>query len=70
MKSPLRVPRRYVLIREAVMNLGTLTEILGLYVAFSLGADKWALGISVLGICVLVNNFLSRGWLWLIKNEP
>jgi hypothetical protein len=60
--------KKYPLIRELVMNIGTLTEILGLYVAFLLGADKWGIGLTVLAFCVVVNNLLSRGWLWLIKH--
>ncbi len=59
---------RRVMIRELVLNVGTLTEILGLYVAYLLGADRWELGLSVLVVCVIINNILSRGWLWLIKN--
>ena len=60
--------RNKSLVRELVMNVGTLTEILSLYAAFSLGADKWELGLSVLVVCILVNNALSRGWLFLIKS--
>ncbi len=66
MKNLLR--NKHSLIRELVMNIGTLTEVLALYVAYLLGADRWELGVSVLLVCVLVNNLLSRGWLWLIKN--
>jgi len=60
---------RYAVIREIVFNLGSVVEIVGLYVAFLLGAERYQLGISLLAICVIVNNVLSRGWLWLIKND-
>ena len=65
MKSLLK---NYSIMRELVVNLGTLTEILALYVAYLLGADKWLQGVSLLLICIMLNNLLSRGWLWLIKN--
>jgi len=66
MKNP---HRKYTLIRELTVNVGTLTEIGGLYVAYLLGADRWALGLGVLVACVLINNLLTRGWLWLIKDR-
>lgn len=60
--------KRRNLVRELVLNIGSLTEILALYVAYSLGADKWERGLLLLLACILLNNFLSRGWLWLLKN--
>ena len=59
---------KQTIIKELTMDVGTLTDILALYVAYSLGQDRWVLGVSVLLACVIVNNLLSRGWLWLIKN--
>jgi hypothetical protein len=59
--------KNYELVREIVMNIGSLTEILALYIAYSLGADRWELGLSLLLVCVIVNNLLSRGWLWLLR---
>ena len=55
------------LLRELVLNVGSLTEILGLYIAYCLGQDKLIMGLSLLLLCVVVNNLTSRGWLKLIK---
>ena len=60
---------KYVLIRELVFNIGTITSILGLYVAYLLGADRWNLGLSILFFCVIVDNLLSRGYLWMLKHK-
>jgi uncharacterized membrane protein len=56
-------------IRELVMNIGTITEIGSLYSAFLMGDGRWGLGISVYLICVVINNLINRGWLRLIKDE-
>jgi hypothetical protein len=68
MKNSPPVFTKKTIIRELTLNVGTLTEILSLYVAYLLGADKWELGLFVLLVCVVINNALSRGWLYLIKN--
>ena len=59
---------KYTLMRELVFNVGTITSVLGLYVAYLLGADRWNLGLSILFFCVIVDNLLCRGYLWLIKH--
>jgi len=69
LRTSLRRLTRYGIIREAVMNVGSVTEIVALYVAYLWGADRLAQGFALLLACVAVNNLLSRGWLWLLKNN-
>ena len=58
---------KYALIRELVFNISTVTSILGLYVAYLLGAERWRLGLSILFFCVIVDNLISRGYLWMLQ---
>jgi Na+/melibiose symporter-like transporter len=68
MKLSLNPQVKKKLIRELVFNLGSIMEIVALYIAYLLGQDNMALGIFILAISLVINNMLSRGWLWLIKN--
>lgn len=58
---------KYRIIRELVINGGTLIGITSLYVAYLLGAKHWWLALIILVCCVLIGNLQSRGWLWLIR---
>lgn len=58
---------KYKVMRELVINVGTLVSIASLYVAYLLGAENWELAVLILLGCILANNLLMRGWLWLIR---
>lgn len=59
---------KYKIMREVVINGGTLVGIASLYVAYLLGAQYWWLALVILSGCILANNLFMRGWLWLIKH--
>ncbi len=68
MKNLRLVIKRYGFIREAVMNIGSLVEFVTLYAVYVAGEQQWGIVILLLASCIIINNLLSRGWLWLIKH--
>ncbi len=58
---------KYKIMRELVINASTIVGIASLYVAYLLGARYWWLALIILFGCVLANNLVMRGWLFLIR---
>ena len=59
--------RNRTVLREVVLNVGSITEVIALYVAYSLGQGNFTKGFLLLLACILINNALSRGWIKLLR---
>ncbi len=66
----MNIPRlSYEIATEVSANGGTISSILALVGAFYLGAERYGLALSLLGISLLIDNIITRIWVWLLRHR-